>query len=264
VNREGVVSIDGFRSHHDEDAFVAFDAAAAQKTADVLAAVGRRMHVEVSGIERIPPGKALIVANHTFGFDIAFAMAAVAHDLRRPVFALGEHAWWRFPFLRRAVAAIGTVDGTRANADRLLSGDNLVVVLPGGLRESVKPHELRYRLLWGHRYGFIRASLRHGAPIVPLAAIGGDDIFDLAGNAFRRGERILRRSGFPIPLPAHLLPIPHLVRLRFVFGEPIAPPAPPEAECDERVTVRYRHEVEGALHELIETELAKRCGVDVD
>jgi 1-acyl-sn-glycerol-3-phosphate acyltransferase len=180
------------------------------------------------------------------------------------VFALGEHAWWHFPFLRRAVAAVGTVDGTRANVDRLLSTDNLVVVLPGGLRESMKPHELRYRLLWGHRYGFVKAALRHQAPIIPLAAIGGDDVFDLVGNAFRRGERILRRTGFPIPLPAHLLPIPHLVRLRFVFGDPITPPGPPESENDHAMVVRYRHEVEGALHELIETELAKRCGVDVD
>jgi hypothetical protein len=52
--------------------------------------------------------------------------------------------------------------------------------------------------------------------------------------------------------------------MRFVFGDPILPPAPPERANDQDVVVRYRHEVEGALHELIETELAKRCGVDVD
>ena len=92
--------------------------------------------------------------------------------------------------------------------------------------------------------------------------IGADDLFDFVGNAYRRGERLLRRTGIPIPLPSRILPIPHLVPLRFVFGEPIAPPAP-EAANDEDVVRRFRREVEGALHELIETELARRVGIEL-
>jgi 1-acyl-sn-glycerol-3-phosphate acyltransferase len=144
----------------------------------------------------------------------------------------------------------------------LLARDELVLVLPGGLREAVKPRELRYRLLWGHRYGFIRAAIRNQAPIVPLACIGADDLFDFVGNAYRRGERLLRRKGFPIPLPARILPIPHLVRLRFVFGDPIPPP-PPVTALDEQAVRRFRHEVEGALHETMEIELARRVGIDL-
>jgi 1-acyl-sn-glycerol-3-phosphate acyltransferase len=189
-----------------------------------------------------------------------FPIAAIRRQLHRRVWTLGEHAWWRFPFLRRVAAAVGTVDGTPENADRLLQDDELVLVLPGGLRESVKPRELRYRLLWGHRYGFVKAAIRNGAPIVPIAAIGADDIFDLAGDAYARGQRWLHRR-IPIPLPSHL---PHRVPLRYVFGEPIPMRVPPESACDPATLHAVRHEVEGALHELIETELAHRAGIELD
>jgi 1-acyl-sn-glycerol-3-phosphate acyltransferase len=256
------MAIDGFLPAH-RDAFVAFAPQVAARFFDSASWVSRRLRVEIRGVGNVPPGRAILVANHAFGWDVVFPMAAVWRDLGRHVWALGEHAWWRFPFVRRFAAAVGTVDGTPENADRLLAREELAIVLPGGLREALKPRELRYRLLWGHRYGFVRAAIRNQAPIVPLASIGADDLFDLVGNAFKRGERLLRRSGVPIPLPARILPIPHLVRLCFVFGEPIPPRARPEEANDPAVLRRVRHEVEGALHELIENELARRSGIDI-
>ncbi len=256
----GSMSIDGFRPAHTR-AFVAYAPQVAERFYRYTSWVGRRLHVENDGIDRIPPGRAILIANHTFGWDVVFPMAEIWQRLHRHVWALGEHAWWKFPFLRRLAAAVGTVDGTAENADQLLARGELVLALPGGLREAVKPRELRYRLLWGDRYGFVRLAIHHAAPIVPLACIGADDLFDFVGNAYRRGERWLRRTGIPIPLPSRILPIPHLVRLRFIFGEPIVPQARPEQSSDPNVLRRLRHEVEGALHELIENELAQRAGI---
>lgn len=260
--RAASVTIDHFHPDHRE-AFVAFAPKTADRFYGVVDWVAERLHIEVEGIERIPRGRGLLVANHAFGWDVAFAMSAIWRATRRPVWALGEHVWWKVPFLRRLAAAIGTVDGTQANADLLLSKDELVLVLPGGLREAVKPRELRYRLLWGHRYGFVRTAIRNQAPIIPLASIGGDDLFDFVGNAYARGERWLRRTGIPIPIPSRILPIPHLVRLRFVVGEPIEPPPDPEQANDDRAVRRLRREVEGALHEILEAELARRVGIDL-
>jgi 1-acyl-sn-glycerol-3-phosphate acyltransferase len=168
------------------------------------------------------------------------------------------------PFLRRIAAGIGTVDGTPANVDALLSANELVFVLPGGLREAIKPSTLRYRLLWGHRYGFVRAAIRNQAPIVPVASMGADDIFDLVGDAYGRGRRWLHTTRIPIPLPSRLLPIPHLTRLRFIVGEPIEPSVSADQAENPVAVKRFRREVEGALHELIERELAAREGIEVD
>lgn len=256
------MSIDGFDPTQ-RDAFVAFAPQAAARFYGVVQRVADKLHVEVSGVDNIPEGKALLVGNHAFGWDIAFAMSAVWHARHRPVWALGEHAWWKFPFVRRIAAAVGTVDGTPANAESLLAHGELVLVLPGGLREAVKPRELRYRLMWGNRYGFIRAALRAQAPIVPVASIGADELFDFVGSAYERGARWTHHAGLPIPLPRRILPIPHRVALSYHFGEAIAPIATAEHANDTATMRHMRWEVEGALHELIDVELARRAGVAV-
>lgn len=141
-------TIDGFRVDA-KDAFVGYDAGVADRFHARLDWVGRKLGVGIEGLERLPAGRALLVGNHAFGWDVAFAMARIQKETGRRVFALGEHAWWIVPGLRRLAAAVGTVDGTPENVDRLLAADELVLVLPGGLRESMKPRELRHRLLWG-------------------------------------------------------------------------------------------------------------------
>lgn len=228
-------------------------------------AVGAALHVQVDGLEHIPrQGPALLVANHTFGFDSAFPIAAIAQKLDRPVWTLGEHLWWKIPLARRVAASVGVVDGTPEAVDRLLADQQLVLVLPGGMREAVKPRELRYQLLWGRRYGFVRAAVRQRAPLVPLACVGADDLFDFVGNAYARGARWFgKRARLPVPLPARVLPIPHFSPLRFIIGEPIVHDLAPEQAEDITVLRRLRHEVAGALHELIENELARRAGLEL-
>jgi 1-acyl-sn-glycerol-3-phosphate acyltransferase len=115
----------------------------------------------------------------------------------------------------------------------------------------------------GHRYGFVSAALRNQAPIVPLASLGTDDLFDFVGNPYVRGRRWLRRRDIPIPLPSRILPIPHLSPIRFSFGEPIHPRGGAADHENAALLRSSRREVEGALHELIEVELARRQGIDL-
>lgn len=248
-------AVDGFRTDA-KDAFVGYSPDVARRFLDGLDRFGRKLSIGVEGLDRLPAGRALLVANHAFGWDVAFAMARIQKETGRRVFALGEHAWWVVPGLRRLAAAVGTVDGTPENADRLLAGGELVLVLPGGLRESMKPRELRYRLLWEQRYGFVRAAVRTQAPIVPLASLGPDDLFDLVGDAFARARRF--HLPFPLPRPALFLPLPHRVPWRFVVGEPI--PTEGIDVDDAHALRRLRREVEGSLHEIFEDRLAERAG----
>lgn len=256
------MSIDGFLPQH-KDAFAGFNPQWAGKFFRQLDRLATALHVEVEGIERLPKGRALLVANHGFGWEAAFPMGAIFNATGRTVWTLGEHLWWELPFLRRLAAAVGTVDGTQDNVNRLLSAEQLVLVLPGGLREAVKPVALRYRLLWGHRYGFIKAALRNSAPVVPVALFGGDELFDFRDNPYERGRRWFRHPDWPIPLPQRILPIPHRVRFRYIIGEPLKLSGSPAQSEDPEVLRQARYLVKGALQDLIDTELIRRAGLSI-
>lgn len=251
-------NIDGFQPTYTQP-FRGFSPRAARRFGGLIRVLGRGLRVEVDGLDRIPEGRALLVANHAFGWDVVFPMEAIARATGREVWSLGEHLWWKFPGLRRLAAAVGVVDGTRENAEELLRANQLVVVLPGGLREAVKPRELRYQLLWGHRYGFVDVAIRTSTPLVPLACLGADELFDFVGDAYARGRRWLHVEGIPIPFPSRVLPIPHRVALRYVVGDPVSTRGIDPEDPDARR--RVRREVEGALHELIEGVLARRSGI---
>jgi 1-acyl-sn-glycerol-3-phosphate acyltransferase len=224
------MGLDGFNTD-DKDAFEGYSPAIAARFHHGVNKVANWFDVELSGLENLPPGRALLVGNHAFGWDSMFPMAAILERLGRRVWVLGDHLWWRMPFLRKLASSVGVVDGTRENVDALLSRDELVMVLPGGLREAIKPKELRYQLLWGNRYGFVHAALENRAPMVPVAAIGTDEMYDFVGNPYRRGRR-WHLPKLPLPLPTHLLP--RRVKVRFRIGEAV--PCP---------------------------ELAQRCGIDL-
>lgn len=248
-----------------KDAFHGYVKGTARAFGQRLCDVADRLGITLDGVAHLPAGRALLVANHAFGWDVAFAMALIERRTGRRVWALGEHAWWSVPFVRGAAAAVGVVDGTPENVDRLLDRDELVLVLPGGLREALKPRELRYRLLWGRRYGFVRAAIRNQTPMVPLASLGADEWFDWVGDPYQRGQTWLKPLGIPIPLPRPSMGIPrmHMVRPEYLLGAPVRPPATPEAEHDEEALRRTRREVEGALCELIDAALARRAGFPV-
>jgi 1-acyl-sn-glycerol-3-phosphate acyltransferase len=239
-----------------------YSAGVAQLFYGAVRNAGEALGAELDGIERIPQqGGAVLVANHTFGYDVAYPISLALKRMGRQIWVLGDHTWWKIPWVRSIAEAVGVVDGNADVADRLLARGELVLVLPGGFREAVKPRELRYQLLWGKRYGFVRLAIRHQVPLIPLACVGADDLFDFVGNAYARGRRWLGLKNFPIPLPARILPIPHRASLRFIVGEPIVPDVAADKSEDLPSLRWLRREVAGALHELIEDELARRAGI---
>lgn len=237
-------------------AFVGYDEERSARFWGLLERLIDRWKIELTGVENVPAGRALFVMNHAFGWDAMLPMAAIRRQTGRRVWALGEHLWWKVPFLRGLAAAVGTVDGSPENVDALLANDELVLVLPGGLREAVKPQELRYRLLWGKRFGFVRAAMRSEAPLVPIAGIGPDEWFDLVGDSFARGRRWLGVD-LPLPRPRWGLPILHAHKPSYVIGAPVSS-TPLPGEDEGAATRRIRREVRGALEELIDEALAAR------
>ncbi|HSN92986.1 MAG TPA: lysophospholipid acyltransferase family protein [Anaeromyxobacteraceae bacterium] len=109
----------------------------------------------------------------------------------------------------------GIIDTSEESCLAVLGRGEQLLVTPGGMREA-KPSRDFYRLRWDGRYGFVRLALRTGAPIVPLAVVGGREAYP--------GFRVRKLSFWsPVPLPA---------RLAVALGEPIAVERAPERARD--------------------------------
>lgn len=69
----------------------------------------------------------------------------------------------------------GAVPVGPRNFKTLLANGEAVLLFPGGAREAVKLKGENYQLFWPERGEFVRMAAKHGATIVPFAAVGCED-----------------------------------------------------------------------------------------
>jgi 1-acyl-sn-glycerol-3-phosphate acyltransferase len=181
------------------------------------------------GLHNIPnKGRGLIVANHsgTLPYDGSMICEAIINDhtSRRNVRFLVEDFVYHFPFLGTFMYRIGGVRASQENAQRLLNQNNLVVVFPEGVKGIGKHFKNRYQLQRFGRGGFIKLAMRTGAPIIPTAVIGAEEIHPIVYKSTLLAKP-LRIPYLPVTptLPAlgplGLIPLPS--KWAIIFGEPI-------------------------------------------
>ncbi len=107
------MSIDGFEARGQAAAFNAFEPEMAERFYGAVDRVAKRFDIRVEGLKGMPRGRGLIGKPR---LPMVFAMAAASAELKRLVWVLGEHLWWKVPFVRRVASGVGTVDGTPENA----------------------------------------------------------------------------------------------------------------------------------------------------
>lgn len=97
--------------------------------------------------------------------------------------------------------SFGAVPVSGKNLYKLLNQGECVLLFPGGVREAFKRKNERYLLFWPSKPEFIRMAARHNAVIVPFAAVGAEDGFDVvadaddvAGLPFGLGDGIIENS----------------------------------------------------------------------
>jgi 1-acyl-sn-glycerol-3-phosphate acyltransferase len=185
------------------------------------------------GLDNIPRGRpCLFVGNHTlFSLDAPMMIAELYTKRGIVIRSLGDHVHFRIPLWRDLLTKFGVIDGTRENCATLMAAEESVLVFPGGAREVFKHKREKYQLLWGERVGFARMAIQHRYPIVPFAAVGAEDAWDIVldGDALLpdAARRLLDRLGVRtdafIPLVRGIgpTPLPRPERLYFSFGRPI-------------------------------------------
>jgi 1-acyl-sn-glycerol-3-phosphate acyltransferase len=174
---------------------------------------------------------------------------------RHPRFLVLDWAFdlpWISIFLRK----VGGVVASPYNALRLLEQDQLVAVFPEGVKGTGKPFGERYRLQRFGRGGFVEIAIRAGAPIVPVAVVGSEEIYPKLADVPPLA-RLIGAPFFPVtptfPWLGPLGAIPLPSRWRIEFCEPIETASLGPGAADDRgavleLTDRVRDTVQQALY----------------
>ena len=220
--------------------------------------------VETNGIDRIPEGRVLLIANHggQLPFDGVLLGMSLLLDAKPARIPRGMVERWfpSLPFISTLFMRCGQMVGDIHNCRDLLDREQAVVVFPEGTRGSGKPFQKRYQL---ERFGtgFVRLALETRTPIVPVGIIGCEETYPafmhLKGLArFLKVPYVPITPLFPALGLAGMLPLPAKVTIR--FGQPIrfeGDPDAPDSVIDEMV-----EEVKTALSSEIREGLRLRGG----
>jgi len=222
----------------------------------------RWWRVDTVGVRNVPSaGRAMLVSNHAgiLPWDGTMISLAIQREHPQPRYPRFLVLDWAFtlPFVSTTMRKVGGVVASPYNASRLLEEDELVAVFPEGAKGAGKDFSERYRLQRFGRGGFVEIALRAGAPIIPVAVVGSEEIYPKVGES-----RLLARATgapyFPItptfPLLGPLGAIPLPSKWRIAFGEPIRTDTFGEDAAEDRALVfelseRVRDEIQRMVYE---------------
>lgn len=226
--------------------------------------------VEVSGLHNVPStGGALVVANHSGVIPLDALMTTVAlhdhHPAARSLRMLAADLALSTPVVGSLARKAGHTLACAPDAERLLTGGEVVGVWPEGFKGIGKPYADRYKLQRFGRGGFVSAALRTGAPIIPCSIVGAEETYPMIGD-IRFLARVLGFPYFPVtplfPLlgPLGVVPLPS--KWYIEFGDPIdttdlGPAAAEDPMLVFNLTDQVRETIQTTLYKL----LGQRRGV---
>jgi 1-acyl-sn-glycerol-3-phosphate acyltransferase len=164
----------------------------------------------VRGVERVPHGAGLFVANHNGALatpDTFILGAALhrAHGVAGVPFGLGHEVALKIPGIHHILVPLGAVRATHDNALGLFARGDKVLVYPGGDVDAMRPYRHRNRIVFGGRTGYVRLALRAGVPIIPVVSEGAHATLYIIDDGrwlaeLLRADRYFRVKVWPLAL----------------------------------------------------------------
>jgi 1-acyl-sn-glycerol-3-phosphate acyltransferase len=194
--------------------------------------------VETKGIEKVPDGRVLLVANHSGQLPIDGAMIGISllvdRNPPRAIRSMVEKWVPSLPYVSTFMARIGQIVGTPENCRRLLNAGEAILVFPEGVRGLGKLYSQRYQLQ-EFGLGFMRLALETDTPIVPVAVVGAEE----QAPGIASLKPVAKMFGFPyLNVTPTGVPLPLPTKYHLFFGDPMrftGRPDDEDAELDKKV-----------------------------
>lgn len=218
------------------------------------------------GLGNIPAdGRAILVGNHSGLLPMDGAMICMASVNQcaspRRIRFLATDWFFTLPGMREWCMETGQVRATLENAKKLLAEEEIVGIYPEGIRGVGKTFRERYRMHDWHP-GFVQLAISTQTPIIPVATVGGDEIFPNFANS-KTLSQMLRMPFFPLtltfpwlPFPMPFMPLP--IRWLFRVHPPIHLDYPPEKANDRKLCSRIAKEIQYTIQKDLNELLRER------
>ena len=205
---------------------------------------------DIVGLDRILALRrpALLVGYHgrPIAYDLCMLGVTLHERLGYLPHGIVHGAVEQQPVMKWVADGLGFVTGDGPAVDEVVRRGEHICVQPGGTREGCRSFRHRYELAWGDRVGYLHMALRHGLPIVPIAASGIDDGYIGLNDGYALGKRLGAPGRLPLWLGMGLFgpfpfspPLP--VKITQRIGEPIDLEAEGPVDRGDRAAVLRLH-----------------------
>lgn len=183
---------------------------------------------EVVGMEKVPKtGPLMLVLNHSLAtYDIGIFQYKVYKHTGIYPRGFADNLFFKIPAIGKISAKSGAIPGSHGVGEFLLKEKkDIVMVAPGGMRESLRPADEKYQIKWDNRKGFVRLALKTNCPIILAACPKADDLYEVSESKLTK--LIYSKFRFPLPLVKssnRLSVIPNKIKLIHYVSGPYHPP----------------------------------------
>ncbi|MEZ5002788.1 MAG: lysophospholipid acyltransferase family protein [Chitinophagales bacterium] len=183
---------------------------------------------KIVGIEKVPDhGPCLFALNHSLAtYDIGIFQYKIYKE--KGIFPRGfaDNAFFKIPIIGKIAGKSGAVPGKHHVGEFLLKEKkDMVMVAPGGMRESLRPVTEKYQIKWDNRKGFVRLAIKANTPIILAACPKADDLYQVSESKITKLIYNKLKLPFPIVKNAGKGIMPKKIQLIHYLSGPYSPPA---------------------------------------
>ncbi len=177
--------------------------------------------VDVVGRERLPQGRMLVVGNRgsaLLPYEALMASVGLGTNGSRRVQPFVDEWLMALPLVGTALGALGARAVSPSRIRRVLAAGEGALVFPEGRDAVARPYRESYRVGRLARTALLRLAIETGAPIVPVAIIGVDEVHPVVARAPL--PWLASALGVPaLPITPTLVPLP--TKWTLFVGDPL-------------------------------------------